>query len=141
MSFEFVPGGVATKLSDIHTTQLDIERKDIPDKPYKVLKGNAEVKIVTNKSQTKIFEVKSKGESTLQINTFSFPGWETKIDSKKVTYSDNNKLKLITVDMPDGQHILNLEFVNTMPRAVGNALSLVMFFSLVAFYLIKLWKR
>lgn len=140
-SFEFVPNGVATKLSDIKTTQVDLEQKDIQDKPYKVLSGNAKVKVLSDKSHSKIFEINSKGKSVVQINTFSFPGWITILDGKRVKYNDNNKLKLITLSIPNGMHNLSVNFVNTFPRAVGNAITLVTIFNLVGFGLIRIiWK-
>ena len=140
-SFEFVPKGIATKLSDIKTTQVDLEQKDIPDKPYKILSGNVKVEVLSDKSHSKIFQIKSKEKSVIQINTFSFPGWETALDGKRVKYNDNNKLKLITVDISEGMHNLSVNFVNTLPRAVGNAITLVTIFNLIGFGLFRLWKR
>lgn len=140
-SFEFVPKGVATKLSDIKTTQVDLDQNDIPKSPYKILNGKAEVQVVSNKSHSKIFRVKSSGKSTVQVNTFSFPGWKTEVDGKEVKYQDNNKLKLIVVDVPDGNHLLTANFGNTIPRAIGNAISLVTVFNLVGFGLFRLWKK
>ncbi len=144
MSFEFVPKGVATKISDINTTQLDIDENDIPGQPYKVLKGEMDVKVISNKPHSKEFQVFSKSFSVFQVNTFSFPGWEASIDGKKVKYNDNNKLKLIVLDVTPGSHSINVNFVNTLPRAVGNAVSLVTIFNLIGFGLFsikKLWKK
>lgn len=140
-SFEYLPKGVATKLSSINTTQVDITKDDIPSQLYKVINGDVRVKVILNKSQLKSFYINSRGKSVLRINTFSFPGWKTFLDGKEIKYSDNNRLKLITVDIPPGSHTLTLEFVNTIPRAVGNAVSLVTVFNLIGFGIIKLWKR
>lgn len=144
MSFEFVPKGVATKVSDINTTQLDIDENDIPGGPYKVLKGAMDVKVISNKPHSKEFQVFSKSFSVFQVNTFSFPGWEASIDGKKVEYNDNNKLKLIVLDVTPGSHSINVNFINTLPRAVGNAVSLVTIFNLIGFGLLgikKSWKK
>lgn len=140
-SFEFVPRGIITKLSDIGTTQVDINAKDLPTIPYKIVKGDVRVKILVNKSQSKLFEINSKGKSIIQINTFSFPGWITFLDGKEIQYLDDNKLKLITVPIPSGSHNLEVEFTNTLPRAVGNAISLVTLFNLIGFGIIKIWKK
>ena len=144
MSFEFVPKGVATKISDINTTQLDIDENDIAEQSYKVLKGEIWVKVISNKPHSKEFQVFSKSFSVFQVNTFSFPGWEASIDGKKVEYNDNNKLKLIVLDVTPGSHSINVNFVNTLPRAVGNAVSLVTIFNLIGFGLLgikKSWKK
>lgn len=140
-SFEFVPNGIATKLSDIKTTQLDINEKDIPTSPYKVIIGDAHVNVISNKSQTKIFNINSKNKSVIQLSTFSFPGWKTYLDGKEIKYSDKNKLKLITVNVPPGMHTLEASFTNTLPRAVGNAITLVTFFNLLGLGLFRLWKK
>lgn len=140
-SFEFVPNGVATKLSDIKTTQVDLEQKDIQKRPYRILKGDPKIKVVVDKSQFKELAVDSKTGSIVILNTFSFPGWRTSIDGKEVKYSDNNKLKLIEVNIPEGQHILTANFGNTIPRAIGDAISLVTAFNLIGFGLFRLWKR
>lgn len=144
MSFEFVPKGVATKISDINTTQLDIDENDIAGAPYKVLKGAMDVKVIYNKPHLKEFQVFSKSFSVFQVNTFSFPGWEASIDGKKVEYNDNNKLKLIVLEVAPGSHSINVNFVNTLPRSVGNAVSLVTIFNLIGFGLFsikKSWKK
>lgn len=140
-SFEFVPKGVATKLSDIKTTQIDIGENEIQKSSYSLIKGEAVVKVVSDKSQSKIFETDSKTDFALQINTFSFPGWKTFVDGKEIKYRDDNKLKLITTDIPSGRHSLTASFTNTLPRAVGNAISLVTIFNLIGFGLFRLWKR
>lgn len=141
MSFEFVPKGVATKLSDIKTTQIDLSQKDIPTQPFKVIKGIAVVKILSDKSNFKEFLVESKDISILQINTFSFPGWIIKMDGKPMQYNDNNKLKLITINIPNGSHHVIAEFTNTPARGVGNAVSLVVFLNIIGFGLFKIWKK
>lgn len=140
-SFEFVPRGIATKLSDIKTTQVDLDKNDLPLNPYKVIKGTASVTVQSNLSQSKVFSISSKDKSTIQINTFSFPGWEATLDGREIKYSDKNKLKLITVDVPSGSHRLELNFKNTIARAIGNAITLVTILNLVGFGLLRLWKR
>lgn len=137
-SFEFVPKGVATKLSDIKTTQIDIEKNEIQRSSYKIVRGEAGVKVISDKSQLKIFETDSKTNFVLQINTFSFPGWKILADGKEIKYRDDNKLKLITVDVPTGHHSLTASFTNTLPRAVGNAITLVTIFNLIGFGLFKI---
>lgn len=140
-SFEFVPEGVATRLSDIKTTQVDLEEKDIPISSYKILTGEPKIEVIENKSQLKQFKLDSKSNSSIQLNTFSFPGWKITIDGKDIKYRDDNKLKLITVEVPKGTHILTASFTNTLPRAVGNAITLVTIFNLVGFGVFKIRRR
>jgi len=124
-SFEYVPKGVATTLSDINTTQLAIKRSDIPIQPFKVIKGDVTVDVLQNIPHKKIFQVDSLDGGILQINTFSFPGWTTYIDGNQIEYSDNNKLKLITLDLPSGNHTIETIFENTPIRTIGNTITLI----------------
>lgn len=140
-SFEFVPSGVATKLSDIKTTQVDLERQDVPKSPYKIIKGSAEVEVLVDESNYKKFQVYSRTDSEIQLNTFSFPGWKVNLNGKEIKYKDNNKLKLITIEIPKGKYVLTLRFENTKPRAIGNAISLVTALNLIGFGLFKLWRK
>lgn len=125
MSFEYVPKDVKTVKSDINTTQLDIEKDDIRKIAYKVLKGNAEVKVISDKPQSKIFKVNALTNAIFQVNTFSFPGWEVSLDGKSTRFSDSNKLKLIVIDIPKGDHTVSVNFRDTMPRIIGNYVSII----------------
>ena len=123
-SFEYVPKGVATEMSDINTTQLAIDRSEIPNLPFKVMNGDIVVNVLQNIPHKKILKTASLHRGKLQINTFSFPGWTTYIDGVRVDYSDNNRLKLITLDIPSGNHTVQAIFENTTIRNIGNNISL-----------------
>jgi len=128
-SFEFVPKGVATTLSDIETTQLDIKKEEIPKKSYEVA-GDMKVKEEKVIPHIKKFSVDGEG-GVLTINTYNFPGWEAKIDGKVTPINDNNKLKLITTKVPPGTHIVEAQFKNTPVRTVGNLISLIAILTLI----------
>lgn len=139
-SFEYLPKGVPTKLSDIKTTQIDIGEKDISENSYEILKGEGKVEVVIDKSHLKSFKINSKTGFTIQINTFSFPGWTVELDKEVIAHKES-RMKLIVLDIPAGEHTVKAEFKNTLPRAVGNAVSLVALFNLVGFGFFRLWKK
>jgi len=124
-SFEYVPKGVATTISNINTTQLAIDRSEIPKQPFTVIKGDVIVDVLQNIPHKKTFQTASLHGGTLQVNTFSFPGWITYIDGSQVDYSDNNRLKLITLDIPSGNHTIQTVFENTQIRTIGNSITLL----------------
>lgn len=130
-SFEFVPKGVATTLSDIDTTQLAIKQNEIAQSSYSVEKGVLAVQEVQILPQKKVLKVQSDLGGTIRINTFNFPGWEAMLDEKKTTISDKNKLKLITIIVPKGDHEVTVEFKNTPIRTLGNSLTMVTILVLV----------
>lgn len=138
LAFEYVPKGIATYKSDIDTTQVDINRESIAKESYEVVKGEMDVRVIKNNVHSKEFQILSKASGEFRINTFSFPGWKVYVDSKQVSYRDNNKLKLISVDMPIGEHIVKAEFTDTLVRRIANYISLFSIISLGIFSLVKL---
>lgn len=129
MSFEYVPKGIATVLSDIQTTQVDIKREEIPINSF-VSDGRLQVKEKQILPHEKKYEVFGEG-GKLTVNTYNFPGWEVKIDGQKTKIDDNNKFKLITVDVSKGSHLVEVVFNDTPLRTLGNFASVISFFSMI----------
>lgn len=122
MSFEYVPKGVATKLSDIGTTQLDLEREEIAKESFDVIEGPLKVIEIKNFPHKKIF--KTNGEGKLKVNVFNFPGWKAFCDGKEVKIEASGKLKLIALKIPKGEHQVKVVFTDTPIRRFANFLSL-----------------
>ncbi len=141
MSYEYVPKGVATKLSDLGTTILDISESDLPKKSFAVIVGKMTVGEKVNIPQRKIYSVNVIDAGQLRINTFSFPGWIVLVDGKKITYNDNNKLKLITIYLTKGEHKVEILFKDTLPRTIGNSVSIITVLVLVILGLILVRKK
>lgn len=131
LAYEYVPKGIKTKKSDIGTTKVDIQKKEISRSPYEVISGDLEVVSVLVRPHFKEFKVESVNGGVLQINTFSFPGWEVKVDGKKAPITDANKLKLIRVYIPPGPHEVSTVFRNTLVRSIGNVTSVISIIILV----------
>jgi hypothetical protein len=121
---EYVPKGIATKKSNIGTTVIDIDKKDIAKKSFQVMSGGMAVTQVQDSPQEKKYIVSSNEKSILRINTYSFPGWKVYVDGKQVSYTDNNKLKLITLSPIVGSHTVIARFTDTAIRSWGNWMSL-----------------
>jgi hypothetical protein len=136
-----VPKGVATKLSDLGTTILDISEKDLPKKSFEVITGKMIVDEQVNIPQRKEYSVKVTDAGQLRINTFSFPGWTALVDNKKVEYNDNNKLKLITVNLAKGEHKVEILFKDTLSRTIGDIASGVSVLALVIFGIILIRRK
>ncbi|HUS52088.1 MAG TPA: hypothetical protein VMX77_01325, partial [Candidatus Bathyarchaeia archaeon] len=122
-SFEFVPEGVATRLSDIGTTQLDISQDEIGKTSFEVLDGDLEVEETINFPHKKVFVTNGKGK--LRVNVYSFPGWKARIDQKEVGIEETGKLKLVTLDVPEGEHRVEVVFTDTPVRRTANLVSLM----------------
>jgi len=139
-SYEFVPKGVKTKKSDLNTTILAIEKKDLPKKTYDLLSGDADVRILENKFQNKKFFIDAKNPARFRLNTYHFPGWKAYLNSKEISIDDKNDLKLITIRVPSGKYILNFSFRDTFIRSFSNAFTLGGFV-LIALVLVLQFKK
>jgi len=135
LAAEYVPKGIATRKSDINTTLIDIDRIDIAKQSYSVISGEMKVKEIQNLPQEKKYSLSANKESVMRINTYSFPGWKIYMDGKQISYTDNNKLKLITLKIPVGSHTLISKFTNTTVRGTGNWISLISIITLIFIWL------
>lgn len=126
-SFEYAPKGVALTKGELDTNVIDIKKSDIPT--GKISADSNQVKITqTTFSPHKInFTTQSKQMSQVTINTFNFPGWQAHIDGQKVNIDDNNKFKLISLDIPAGSHSVKIEFRDTPIRKTANMITALSF--------------
>jgi uncharacterized membrane protein len=124
MAFEYVPKGVATKISTNNTTIIDIEKDEVATRSFEVRKGDLQVKELQIKPHYKKFQIAGQGGGVLRINTYSFPGWKVFIDGNEASFNDNNKLKLIETQVPNGNHVVEAKFTDTIYRTIGNVLSI-----------------
>ena len=123
-SHEFIPNGVAlTKDPKYGMTRLNIKEKEIMKEEYLIFNGKMnEVERMTNRSA---YSVSSFVGTTIEFNAFNFPGWNVYVDSKQVYITDDNKFKLITVNVPAGEHVVELRFEDTPARRGGEWVSLI----------------
>jgi len=136
MSFEYVPKDVATKLSDIETTQVDLEKEEIKKNSFEIIEGALDVIEIKDLPHKKIF--KTRGEGKLRINIFNFPGWKAFLDKEEIIIEETGKLKLITLEIPKGEHRIEVVFTNTFIRSLANFVSLLsILISLGGFYVKK----
>lgn len=133
LAWEYVPKGIRTVTSSIGTTVIDIRKDEIARNSYQVISGDMNVKETKNLLYEKKYIVNSKQESILRVNTYDFPGWKIFVDNKNVSYSTDNKLKLITLNPLVGSHTIEVKFTNTPVRFWGNMISSVTIISLIIF--------
>jgi len=78
---------------------------------------------VNNYQQT--YDLEASVDSKIYINQFWFPGWRAYLDDKQVTIDHDNNLQLMTFDIPQGNHRLELRFKTTLIRRVAVSISLL----------------
>jgi len=127
-SFEFSPVGIKTAKTALGTTTIGLSKKDLTKNSFDILSLNKKevaVRQTLNKFSKKEFEINSTKPVEFRLNTFNFPGWEARLDGKLIKIIDNNNYKLITVNIPKGNHKLYFVFRDTMVRKIGNIISLI----------------
>lgn len=134
-SYEFVPKEVKTKKTELNTTILDIDWEDLPTKSYFIYNNKVKINEVKNNFNKKIYTTNSEMPFLFNLNTYDFPGWTAYIDNKKTSILNNNGLKLIVINVPEGNHKLEFIFEDTPVRQMGNIVSIL---SLAIFLLFSL---
>lgn len=140
-SFEFVPKGLPTKKSALNTTILNIDKTDIWHRQFDFLKGAGDVRVEKSTPREKVFSIDSKEGLRFRLNTFMFPGWQAKLDGEPIIISDDNPYKLITVDLPEGSHLLKFSFEDTPIRKIGKITSLLFGLTFVTLLIISINER
>jgi hypothetical protein len=125
MAFEYVPKGISTKTSDLGTTIVNIDPSEVAKGSAKSPTGSMVIHTVIDKPQYKKMQVFSLTPGTIQLNTFSFPGWTVLVNNKKIVYNDKNKFKLISVDLPKGESLVEAKFENTPIRRLSDWLTVI----------------
>src|SRR4030042_1739712 len=124
-SYEYLPKGINLYKDDIGNNMVNLTKKDIPRQKIDIIYGNPQISNLTSQSDKISFQVKAKKQSKLQEKIFNFPGWNVFLNNNKVRIDDNNRLRLITFNVPQGNHDVRIEFKNTTVRKTANFITLV----------------
>jgi hypothetical protein len=96
------------------------------------------VDVVEQGPQTERLVARAAGPATLTLLIFDFPGWKAQIDGKPVPIQPDQETGLITLEVPEGEHEVNLHFGSTRARDLGWGLSwLAAFLTLVVSIVIE----
>ena len=135
MSFEYTPIGIAIKNSRVGNSVVAINQSQIAKTVFSAPQGDLSGQVLKNIPQEKIIKVNVQKPSILTLNEYAYPGWEVLVDNKQVNFTDNNKLKLININLNTGEHVIDAKFEDTNLRKVSNILSLVGVFSILSYLL------
>jgi len=135
-SFEYIPKGVELKLGNKGTSIPNIDSKRISTSIGQIIKGDGNFNILLDKPQKKIIQIQALTELSFRFNNFNFHGWQAKIDGQKVSIFDDNELKLITVNVPKGNHEVEIFYQNYL-IVFANIISLMT----LGVFIFLLWKK
>ena len=122
-SFEYLPKGVELVKSSLGTNVVDITKNEIPANKIDVIGGEATISDLKVTPARVDFKVNAASDAKIKANIFNFPGWQVKVDQVKLPIDDNNRLKLMLFDVPEGIHQIEIEFTNTPIRTAANTIT------------------
>jgi hypothetical protein len=115
----------------------------IPDNKVqlaKLVKGEGHITSAFQKGSEIMLATTITKSAILQINTIYFPGWDVKMDNKKMSIVYSNTHGLMQIALPVGTHIVAATFYETPFRLIADLISLVTIF-FVALYALLQYKR
>lgn len=137
MAFEYVPKGIATKKSSVGNTIVAINKNEIEKSGFSVIRGKITGRQLLDNPHQKEFQVNALQNGIVQLSTFSFPGWKIFLDGREIPYTDNNKFKLITIQVPKGQHQVRAIFTRTPIRMISEIITVTAIVGTFVFVLLR----
>ncbi len=100
---------------------------DAPKGDAVVISGQSEIALIQKTTKLQKYHVDAAIDSTIELQTYYFPGWQVFVDGVKqnIDPSRDSILGRMQVDLPAGSHQIEAKFTNTWDRTVGNILSTV----------------
>lgn len=97
------------------------------DVPMKIINGEATIKEGLRTTTAHEYVVTVTKPTRFVENTVYFPGWNVYVDGIKISveFQDPNHRGLLTFTIPEGNHVIKIQFENTKLRTVANAVSAV----------------
>jgi uncharacterized membrane protein YfhO len=82
------------------------------------------MKETRSKYLDKVYTLNLARDTDVTINILYFPGWKVFVDSKEavINFKDDG---VIHVSVPFGNHTIRVIFTDTVPRRVGDVLSII----------------
>lgn len=115
----------------------------IPDNKVqlaKLVKGEGDITSASQKGSEIMLAAKITKSAILQINTIYFPGWDVRMDNKKMSIVYSNSHGLMQIALPIGTHIIKATFRETPLRIIADLISFVTIL-LVCMYALLQYRR
>lgn len=102
---------------------VDKMQTDIDHQKFVFVSGGGKINILENKSARVLADIESTSSAQIRFNQYYFPGWEIKVDNKKINLSYKNT-GLPSFNIEKGSHEVLAEFINTYDRNLADSISL-----------------
>jgi len=115
-----------------------------PKHPVEIIGGIGNISDYRRLATRHTFRVNAQTDMSILDNTLYFPGWQARIDGTKtpIEFQNSNHRGLITLNVPQGTHAIEVSFHDSPVRFVANIISIativVSLFSYILYKWIKL---
>lgn len=120
----FNGGGGNSSIQEFRPRWVDTNLVLAPTKEQ--LAPNWNLKLDRGNAYDLAFHVRNSASAPFRFNTFYFPGWQVLLDqhTSLKTYPSTN-LGLLTVDLPSGEHEVQLTWTGTLTQSWADSMSLI----------------
>lgn len=95
--------------------------------------GAASSEIRKWESERRVVEVRATTTALIRIGTSYYPGWKARLDGGKVGIDVEKQSGDMLIRVPEGAHILTLDFLDTPLRLMSKAISLATLMTLLLY--------
>jgi len=135
--------GTAAYHNEATTVWVQGDAYEYPKDRMEIIEGKGNILNFKRKSNLHTFMLDSATDVKILDNTVYFPGWQVRVDSKKVPieFQDMNHRGLITFLVPKGMHNIEVVFKESAVRLFSNIVSLFSIIGIVLFFAGRLFFR
>ena len=101
-----------------------------------VISGEGRYEVLDWKTEQRIIKITSATPVLFRIATFYYPGWRAYLDGSEIAIQTESATGAMLIDIPQGDHKLELKFVDTPVRYCGKLISLLSFLAF-GFFLLR----
>jgi uncharacterized membrane protein YfhO len=98
--------------------------------------GKGLYEVLEWKTEKRIIKIQASTSIQFRIGTFFYPGWKAYLNGTEISIQTENGTGAMLIDIPQGDHMLELKFVDTPVRYYGKLISLLSFLAL-GFFLLR----
>ena len=130
---EYLPKGIAEKPRTSPLVPAYLEGRPIDRLDYATLPAGATAKLLEQRALSHRWLLSMPTCSLLEIHNLHYPGWSAYVDQQRVSIVPSESEHLISVQVPSGDHELELRFEDTAERQLANIASGATLVALVGF--------
>lgn len=102
-----------------------------------IMHGDGTFEINVWKSAERTIKIIAREPIVAKIQTFYFPGWKAYLDGTEIAVQIESETGAMLLDIPKGEHILELKFVDTPVRYYGKLISLLSLIAIGCYLVIE----